>query len=150
MNLLSAIVPRSGNTFQATGKGSSLPKLLGVIIPEGLDDLIRQRLNANIRIQMMGEPGSELSIDSLLKLEKALGYFGKQEAYAVAMYGIEIGLLYSFLLKEEQYFNSWVEGVVPVDERRRVRASLKGFLATLHNYCRRVDVFAFRPTGRKD
>lgn len=137
---ISHLLPKCSRNYIAP-----LPDKILVSIPAGLDWVVRQRLTSVIAAQLISGDQSQGRVDTLMQLDVALSVSGRRDVHRTQLYGFELSVLYSFLLRQERTYGQWRNGLVPDRAALTIRAQLRGFLGQLHAQCRRVDLYADRP-----
>lgn len=122
-----------------------LPETALISVPAGLDWVLRYRLTSVIAAQLISGNQSQGRVDALMQLDIALARSGRRDIYQTQLYGYELTVLYSFLLRQERSYETWRNGVVPDGAVLTIRAQLRDFLSELHARCRRVDLYVDRP-----
>lgn len=122
-----------------------LPETEFITVPAGLDWVIRHRLTSIIAAQLISGDQSQGRVDALIQLDVALSLNGRRDIHRTRLYGFELSVLYSFLLRQERTYGQWRVNAIPDRAALTIRAQLRGFLSELHAQCRRVDLYADRP-----
>lgn len=122
-----------------------LPETALISVPAGLDWVLRHRLTSVIAAQLISGDQSQGRVDALMQLDMVLTRSGRRDIHQVRLYGYELTVLYSFLLRQERSFGQWRTSVVPDRAALTIRAQLRDVLNELHARCRRVDLYADRP-----
>lgn len=122
-----------------------LPETATVTIPAGLDWVLRQRLTSVIAAQLISGDCSQGRVDALIQIDEALVADDRRDIHKVRLYGYELSVLHSFLLRQERAYQTWRIGIVPDRAALTIRAQLRDVLSQLHALCRRVDLYADRP-----
>jgi hypothetical protein len=130
---------------RAKARPALLPETGFITIPAGLDWVIRQRLTSVIAAQLISGDQSQGRVDALMQLDVALSISGRRDIHRTQLYGFELSVLYSFLLRQERTYGQWRANTVPDRAALTIRAQLRGFLSELHAQCCRVDLSADRP-----
>jgi hypothetical protein len=135
----------SVNTLRTSSKKKLLPRKAQISIPVGLDWIVKQRLTSAITFARLESPQDSAQYTDLVQINNALTRTGRIDMHLVELYGYELTLLYSFLLRQEQSYSQWSTGLVPHRAQITIHAQLRAFLPQLRAICRQVDVYANRP-----
>lgn len=139
---ISALLPVRSRT---KAQPALLPETKLISVPAGLDWVLRQRLTSVIAAQLISGDQSQGRVDALMQLDVALSRSGQRDIHQTRLYGYELTVLYSFLLRQERTYQKWQNDVVPDRATLTIRAQLREFLDQLHTICRQVDLYADRP-----
>lgn len=135
----------SVNALRTSSKKKLLPRKALISIPVGLDWIVKQRVTSAIAVARLESPRDSAQYTDLVQIDNALTRTGRVDMLRIELYGYELTLLYSFLLRQEQNYSQWSTGLVPDRAIITIHAQLRAFLPQLRAVCRQVDVYANRP-----